>query len=241
MSKLRIALLAISTILPATAGTIVVPNAYTSTESPSYVNGPFSDAAITFQFQLAASQFSAVPIGSSLTAIGFRLDSTNTSSGPTAATTYASYDITLSGSANALGSLSNTFASNEGPNATSVYDSALVLEPDALVGGGSINPFYLIQFSTPYTYSGGDLVVTLSYSAPTGANVATYTVDGLTSSDGAALLNNSFNAATGTGGYNFPVTEFVFTSTPEPSTLGLAGLGVIACWMIRRRAIPPRA
>lgn len=236
MNRLLIVSLALIDLCPATAGTIVVPNAYTNTESPSFVNGPFSDAAITFQFQLSGSQFASVPIGSSLSAIGFRLDSTNTSSEPMAATTYSSYEITLSSAANSLGALSNTFASNEAPNATVVYDSALVLTPDILPGGNSINPFYLISFSTPYTYTGGDLVITFTYANPTSADLASYTVDGLSSSDGEALLNNSFNAAKGATGYNYPVTEFVVSPAPEPSTFCLAGLSGIACWSLRRRS-----
>jgi hypothetical protein len=221
------------------AGSIVVPNAYTNTEAPNDINGPFSGSAITFQFQLSASQFGSVPIGSSITGIGFRLDSSYATSEPTLSQTYANYQIVLSSATNALNSLSDTFANNEGADATLVYNAPLVLGPNALVGGSSPNPFLLLTFSTPYVYEGGDLVTTILYNNPTGSSPMSIDVDGLSSGDGIGnvVLFDGYNSPTGSGGYNYPVTEFVFgaSSVPEPSTFALAGAGAIACWLLRRR------
>ena len=57
MRMVRISLVMVSAVLLANAGSIVVPNANATTEGANDINGPFSGSAITFQFQLAASQF----------------------------------------------------------------------------------------------------------------------------------------------------------------------------------------
>src|SRR5262245_24991320 len=145
---------------------IVVPNANAGVEASANSFIPFSAQAQTFQYLLAASQFAAVPIGSELTSIGWRRDGTE-STGPTAAMIWATYDILLSTSLNPIGSLSPTFANNVGPDVTTVRSGSFTLNANALtdIGIATPNPFFVIPFTTPYIYLGGDLLIELRHSA----------------------------------------------------------------------------
>ena len=219
-------------------GTIVVPNANTATEGASYLDGPFQGAAISLQWQLAGSQFASVPVGSQLTAIGFRLDGGDTNE-PLTTETFTSWNLQLSASLNAIGSLSTTFANNIGAGDTSVYSGPLTILAGSLTGGAGPNPFFFVTFTTPYIYNGGDVLLTLNHVASNGPSIRT---DGVgVSAIGDTVLQNDFSAVTGVAEfYNLPVTAFQFTPTivtPEPATwLSLAGGLIVLGWRKRRAA-----
>jgi hypothetical protein len=198
------------------AGTItdVVPNKNASVNGSYYEFYSFGEAgavSYTFQWELAASQLTSL-VGDSLTAIGFRLNSgTPTVSGPTVIT---SFNLELSPAVNPIGSLSTTFANNIGPGGVTVYNNSLTLGP--LTGGVGPNPFFVIVFSTPYTYTGGNLVMTETIFGGSNFSVdANYYGDGY----GDTVENLFGGVLTETAAY--PITEFQATaaSTPEPGTL----------------------
>jgi hypothetical protein len=205
----------------------VVPNGNTSVNGNNEQREVFGEGnapSYTFQWQLAASQLTSL-VGDTLTAIGFRLPGgSSTVTGPT---TITSFDLELSPSVNSIGSLSATTASNIGAGGVTVYNSSLTL--GTLTGGSGPNPFFLITFSTPYVYSGGDLVMT-----ETILGGSTFYVDandigdgyGDTSSDGLTEF------------FNYPITEFQATSgtvTPEPGTLLTLGSGLLMLGTLRLR------
>jgi hypothetical protein len=238
--SMRLVIMAAAASLSVIAGTVVVPNTNAAANGNAFTVIPFTgspDSAWTFQFLLAASQFGSVPVGNQLTAIGFRLGAGQTT-GPSSTFTDTSFLLELSSSPNGLGSLSTTFANNIGADAVTVYNSGLVVGANSLSGGAGPNPFFLINFSTPYTYGGGNLLVTLIHSAPASGVLlldANSPGDGL----GNTVGHSSFNATTGESGYNYPVTEFVFgpATTPEPATLGLVGTAILAAWIVCRRRV----
>jgi hypothetical protein len=102
------------------------------------------------------------------------------------------------------------------------------------VGGAGPNPFFELVFSTPYTYTGGNLLVTIGHSAQpvsisVDANRLATEPAGLTDT----LANfGSSNATTGLEGfYNSPVAAFYTGSVapiPEPSTAIVAVFGAVA-------------
>lgn len=216
---------------------VVAPNANTSVSGDLNQNVIFgSPGPVTFQWDVAASQLTSL-VGTTITGIGFRLPA----NAPTwSADSYLQeFDLELSGSANPIGSLSSTQASNIGANATTVYDNSLDIPANSLVGGSSPNPFYVINFTTPYAYAGGDLLLTLNSEGGNGPPVdanniyAPFGPYPFTYGDTSATLNG-YSAAEF---YSFPITEFQYTTlTPEPGYLVLLGVMMALLFVgIRRR------
>jgi hypothetical protein len=213
---------------------VVLPNGNAGTNGNSDTFVPLGETSEwIFQWQFSSSQLGSVPVGSSIDAIGFRLPSGE--SAPSSAVTLSTFDLELSPAARALGSLSTNEASNIGPGGVNVLSGRLTIPVGSFVAGSGPNPFYLINFTTPYTYTGGDLL----FSLDTRSSVS-FSVD-------ANVVNSIGDTAGNPGGpgttlraefYNYPITEIQFsagvTSTPEPaSVLALATVLILVGWRFR--------
>jgi hypothetical protein len=221
----------------AKASTIVAPNIYTTTEAPSDTVGIFrgGNSPLTFQWVLPASDFSTVPIGSLMTAIGFRLDA-RLANLPISPINIAQWNLQLSKSTSASLILSSTFASNIGPDVVTVRSGPLTI-PALAFGSSSVpNPFYDILFATPYVYKGGNLLITLRHTSHSGEqSLITNDADAVSGGRGQSNGSSGFTSTTGiTDFYNFPVTQFTFV--PEPASLLLAASGVAPIIGPRRRS-----
>jgi hypothetical protein len=202
----------------ARADVLVAPNANAGANGDTgtvLVFGSGSGNTSTLQWSLAASQLTAMQ-GATITGIGFRLP--GDADTITTDTTVGTWDLQLSGSLNPIGSLDPTPANNIAPDAVTVFDAALVIPANSLVGGAGPNPFFVITFTTPFTYTGGDLLMTLV--EPNTANVLVDANSVDANGDTAGC-----NPAPGCRGqfFNYPTTEFVFSGTttpvPEPPSL----------------------
>ena len=219
------------------AATVVAPNAFEAVEGPVATFVPFRSAAFTFQWVLPASDFAGVSAGTQLTSIGFRLNGGE----PTFAQelSFAQWNLQLSSPQSPFPTLSETFADNIDADVVTARSGALTVPGGSLIGGAGPNPFFDIPFTTPYSYTGGPLLVTLSHTGHVGGG-AEPAMDAVAPSVGNSVGENGFNETSGIAEfYNFPVAHFGTRSTvlPEPGTLmlfglGLAGLGIAA----RRRA-----
>lgn len=237
---LTIAALTSALIIPLHAANIVVvaPNANTTTSGSTGTGAVFQTEDFTFQWLLDAGQFSAVPIGSQVTSIGFRVIAGSRST-PDASVTFPHWNLQLSSSEFAVGSLGSAFSSNISLDVVSVYSGPLTIPARSFQNLGSSQPFFFILLTTPYTYMGNNLLATLSMEgAANDIYLDAVGVDGVGDTVGAA----EFNAIEGTSQFfNYPVTAYVFSTpsqVPEPSACVLFGsglLGLVALTQRRRR------
>jgi hypothetical protein len=151
-----------------TATHIVLPEGLTSAPGGAATNTLIQNDGRTYQFVYAASELRLNP-GSTLTGINWRVSSyTSLPSWPEQDATFASYEITLSPSLHPPGSLSEIFANNIGAGAVTVRSGPLTIQANSFSGGEvapAVNAWGpTIQFSTPYVYQGGDLLVTVRHS-----------------------------------------------------------------------------
>lgn len=207
----------------------VVPNANASTNGNGSQFFIFdTNSPITFQWDIAASQLTNL-VGLSITALGFRLPAGASTVG--SSSTFPSFDLELSSSLNPLGSLSSTPANNIAANAVTVYNAPLTIPANSLIGGAGPNPFYLIDFTTPFLYTGGDLLMTLQRTGDTPIAVDANSVDShgdtVGCSGGTCL----------TEFYNYPITEFEAT-TPETSSIFLMATVALGCLTAFRKKLP---
>ena len=208
------------------AATVVAPNQTANAGISTALN----NGNRTYLMQYGASLLSGINVGDQITGLTFRISSGQSNPSSPAAS-FTNWDLTLAQAANPISSLSTTFANNL-TNPVLVRSGALSFAAGAFPGGAvnpTTNPFGpVINFTKPYTYQGGDLVVLISHTAGTDSIGF---LDALSSTSlFRALSANSFNA---TSGSNQAVTITQFTTspalppatTPEPSAL--VGLGVI--------------
>lgn len=147
------------------AGTVVLPtNDEGDTFEPNEEPVALSSNPMTVQYVYPAAFLAGIPHGSSITGIAFRKDEDiRWDAWPSLPVGRAGssehFDVQMSKSVNAPGHLSNTFAHNIGPDAVTVRTGPL-----SLAHQGEVTVFSPeILFTTPYVYTGGDLLITIRH------------------------------------------------------------------------------
>jgi len=219
---------------PASAATSVAPARYADAEASLALSTPISQAARTLQTVVAATSLGGIPVGAQIMGLSFRLDDSQ-SAWPVTAINWSSYSIQLSSSLFAPGSLSTNFAANIGPDVVTVRSGALAVQPFSYPADQVPNEFgSRITFSTPYTYRGGPLLVTIRHS---GNGSSDHFVDAAPDLAGEfqTIYNPAGeNATTATFKGRTPVFQVYYTVVPEPAgvlPLAMLGLG----WLTVRR------
>jgi hypothetical protein len=143
---------------------LTIPNAndtVAGNDGNSVPLGFFTDARHMSLY--AADQFTSVPPGSLITGMQLRLRSAETSGWPVADSTNADYEIWLSQSTLAPGTMNGTYASNQ-LNPVKVRDGSYFLPAGVYPAGANAGTTPegwgpLIQFQTPYVYQGGVMAI----------------------------------------------------------------------------------
>lgn len=220
-------------VASSTAAALILP---VSSEGSGGASTPVRDDPRTLQIAYASSLLTGLLPSSYITGLAFRLNDPY-ASWPSSERTWASYDIQLSTSLNAPGSLDPVFDANLGPDATTVRTGPLTIAALSYTGGSSPNAFGpQISFLNPYIYTGGDLLITIRH---TGNGVDSQYMDSQTSILGQhqAQYAPGYTASTvGTNTIGTPVVSLSYSSVPEPSTYALLAMSAAgALWWARRR------
>lgn len=219
---------------------VYVPGEYAATTGDGKLNTTINPSPRTYQMQFAASELTRM-VGHQINGLSWRLD--HSSAGGGGVRTWANYQITLAQAANSIAGMSSTFAANM-LNPIMVRSGGLSLNlADFSASGGPPRPFgSLISFSTPYIYTGGDLVVLVSHTAATGDTSTNDFLDALSNTAPGyntlfrALVDNTFQSTTATTSQSFNVTITQLDSDiPEPGSLALFGAGLTASLAASRR------
>jgi hypothetical protein len=221
------------------ADTIVVPSEYTSVSASEWDDAPLGATNQHFQQVYSVSLLSELSTGDQITGIGFRIISNEVS---LASQTVSDYSIWMGTSALSPGNMSSTFANNRSGDFTSVRSGQLDIAVDQFPGGPGNNPFGYILFTTPYTYSGGDLLIEISYSDFPLGGALVETPGPYDSMLAQTAFGTGQSSTTADQGL-YPeaiVMSFMVTPIPEPTTyaliaLGLAGIPLVRSLTTRRR------
>ncbi|MGA2241179.1 MAG: PEP-CTERM sorting domain-containing protein [Verrucomicrobiota bacterium] len=207
--------------------TIIVPGQFALAEAGSSDNAPLGAAEQHFQQVFSSALLTNLSVGYWIDGIAFRVQGNETA---LPAQTIPIYNISLSQSPNAPGSLSATFANNRGADFLTVRSGALTVNAGDFPGGGSPNTFGWILFSTPYQYRGGDLLIEVAYQGFSAGRDADAAYP-FTANLAQTAFGNGYNSTTADAGLyaealvmGFSIAS-VWVHAPEPSTFFMVGIG----------------
>jgi hypothetical protein len=228
---------------------LAAPGALASTAGSIGTNTLTQQASRTYQVVYSASELPVLP-GTALTGVTWRIASTSAlASWPAQDATWADYEIRLSTSLNPPGSLSTSFAENIAPDAVTVRSGPLVI-PALSFPGGAFTPAVngwgpRIDFTTPFIYTGGDLLITIRHSGnSTGTNrfMDSIAIDDLNNGYGSLVqaISTSGSAATSGLPASAPVTRLWFSWNPtcyancdESTTAPVLNVADFTCFLQR--------
>ncbi|MCB9841236.1 MAG: hypothetical protein H6809_06275 [Phycisphaeraceae bacterium] len=175
---------------------VVVPNDRDGVAGNGSFLSPLAASARSYQMLIHADELAAL-VGQDITGLSFRLLPSASAAWPAADTTYLNYDIYLSDCVDP--SLrSTTFALNIVGAQTQVRSGPLVIPTGSFSAGGSPNAFgHVIDFTTPFAYTGGNLAIEIRHDGSDGVNTST---DAVTVSSGPGSgYSVRFGASWGSG------------------------------------------
>jgi hypothetical protein len=158
-----LALILMAPVLP--AATIVIPAGLAGVEGTSDTSPLGQDGSGRFQQVFGASLLGGLAVGDVINGLTFRVIGLADDGVP--AQIVPEYEIRLSQSVNAPGSLSMTFANNRGADEVIVRSGQLIINAGDFPATPNPGPEpfgTFIAFTTPYTYQGGNLLLEIAYS-----------------------------------------------------------------------------
>ncbi|MEZ6232658.1 MAG: GC-type dockerin domain-anchored protein [Phycisphaerales bacterium] len=175
---------------------VVVPNDRDGVAGNGGFLSPLASSARSYQMVIHADELASVA-GQNLTGLTFRLLPSASVAWPALDTTYFNYDIYLSDCVDPAFRSVN-FIDNIVGVQTQVRSGSLVIPAGSFSAGGAPNAFgFVIDFTTPYAYAGGNLAIEIRHDGSDGTSSST---DAVTASSGPASgYDVRFGASWGSG------------------------------------------
>lgn len=198
----------------------------------------------TGQEVYSANLLSGLPVGAIIN--GFRMRLAPGQPTVSVAVSSPNFDISIGPSNFQPGSLTTSTVGNQGPGTVLARSGPISFPANSFVGGSNPNPFGpLISFTTPYTYTGGDLLLTFSDRAFSSGVVLDAQANLFSNAQGRQNVGvyNSSTVPQSVDGFAI-IVQFNYVTVPEPSTMALAGvtaLSGLGYWLFRRRRTKAQA
>jgi hypothetical protein len=228
----RIVATLVVALLVSPALAAVVPNDRENTAGNATFLGPLASAARTYQLLIDDTQLTGLA-GQQLSGITWRLNSAATVNFPAADANFASFDVRLSDSVDPV-NRSLTFANNVVGAQTLVRSGPLTIPAGSFPATTAPHPFgMVINFDTPYNYTGGNLLIELRHTGLVGGSSSVDAISTSTAPYGtgvSAAWTSSYTGVTGAQG-NAVIT--MISVVPEPGAVSLALGGALLA--LRRR------
>jgi len=175
-----------------------------------------------YQVLYEPSQLVGLPIGGRITSIRLRQWNSESSAWPPAAAVCTDYEIRLGTSTRTAATVSTTFANNIS-GAVLVRDGALNLDANAYPGGAATGTTPedwgpVIAFSTPYTYTGGPLVIEFRNN---GTGAVTHFADAVTPFTAGAALGTTASQTAASGSVVSPLVVLLGIEPPKTEQVTL--------------------
>jgi hypothetical protein len=193
-------------------------------------------------YQYAASELAAQGLSIGDVIIGVRARSSllsGPSTQPASDMNWADFTIQLGQAANTIASMSTTLSANL-LNPVTVRTGPFTLPANSMPSGSGHTDFgYLMTFTTPYTYQGGDLVFSFAHGSAVGGPGFGQDAPNSFTGDGSLYRSLLVDANGVTGTFNNLMTalEFDTLNVPEPSTIALALIAFAALPVRRRKSV----
>jgi len=211
---------------PASAqSTTVVPGDFANTAGASIFVGPHAIGARRYQMLMHEDLLTDL-VGRDLTGVTFRSPSSVSSDWPDADVTYPDYEIYL-GPSVAPADRSTTFADNLAGPLTQVRDGPHTVPAGSFVAGGDPNPFGHVTEFSPYTYTGGHLLLEIRH---VGNGDSSRSIDAINTNDPNydVLFGGVWSSdLTDTEGFNARFGVLQFTSIPAPSAFAMLAMAAV--------------
>jgi hypothetical protein len=238
-SVIKYATLVLPLSLPVFGQVVVAPTAFASTEGgTSSTFTPLGGAfGLTEQILIEQSAL-GLTAGDTITGIAFRPDGGGSGTTPASPISYTDYSISIGQAGRTAETMSATFSDNL-PSPTLVRSGGLTIPANSFTLGSTPNSFGpVLTFTTPFQYTGGDLVFEFRTVSGTSSTTPNMDTDATPAKGFGTTYNSVFAAdGTATSGSQFvaPIVGLQVTPVPEPTTWALVtGLSLGAFGFVRR-------
>jgi len=174
----------------------------------STFTGPFANSTRTYQMVIDDTQLTTLS-GKYLSSISFKIPSTAASSWPASNITYPDYQIYLSDGVNPANAQLN-FAANVVGTQTQVRSGSLSIPAGSVANNNTFS--FDITFTTPYLYTGSNLVIEIRHTGSNGTSTSNQAV-GTSATGYGSLFTSCWSSSTSVLQGNFSYVKISSAGT----------------------------